>query len=108
MRHDGVAPSALGGARRASSPTVGQERGPPRERQCGREALTKGVRVHHEGYQLAGDRGDGWFEVATRGSHMQFKHATKTGRVTVAGHPNDDLAPGTLKSILEQPKLKEY
>jgi len=52
-------------------------------------------------------RDDGWFEVATRGSHVQFKHATKTGRVTVAGHPSDDLAPGTLKSILEQAKLKE-
>jgi len=52
-------------------------------------------------------RDDGWYEVVTRGSHVQFKHARKTGRVTVAGHPNDDLAPGTLKSILEQAKLKE-
>jgi predicted RNA binding protein YcfA (HicA-like mRNA interferase family) len=52
-------------------------------------------------------RDDGWLEVATRGSHMQFKHPTKAGRVTVAGHPNDDLAPGTLKSILDQAKLKE-
>ena len=52
-------------------------------------------------------RDDGWFEVTTRGSHMQFKHATKPGRVTVAGHPNDDLAPGTLKSILDQAQLKE-
>jgi len=52
-------------------------------------------------------RDDGWFEVATRGSHMQFKHASKPGRVTVAGHANDDLAPGTLKSILDQAQLKE-
>ena len=52
-------------------------------------------------------RDDGWSEVATRGSHMQFKHPTKPGRVTVAGHPNDDLAPGTLKSILDQAQLKE-
>ncbi len=43
-----------------------------------------------------------------RGSHMQLKHATKSGRVTVAGHPNDDLAPGTLKGMLEQAKLKEH
>ena len=50
---------------------------------------------------------DGWFRVATRGSHVQFKHPTKKGRVTVAGHSNDDLAPGTLKSILEQARLKE-
>ena len=50
---------------------------------------------------------DGWFLVATRGSHRQFKHATKTGRVTIAGHPSDDLAPGTYNSILKQAGLKE-
>ncbi len=32
---------------------------------------------------------------------------TKPGRVTLAGHPNDDLAPGTLHSILKQASLKE-
>ena len=52
-------------------------------------------------------RDDGWVAVATRGSHVQFKHPTKRGRVTVAGHPNDDLALGTLKSILVQADLKE-
>lgn len=40
---------------------------------------------------------DGWFQVATRGSHRQFKHPSKPGRVTVAGKPGDDLAPGTLQ-----------
>lgn len=50
---------------------------------------------------------DGWFIVATRGSHRQYKHATKPGRVTVAGKPSDDLAPGTLNSILKQAGLKE-
>ena len=49
---------------------------------------------------------DGWFLVATRGSHRQFKHPTKTGRVTVAGKPSDDLAPGTLNSILKQAQIK--
>jgi predicted RNA binding protein YcfA (HicA-like mRNA interferase family) len=49
---------------------------------------------------------DGWFLVATRGSHRQFKHLVKSGRVTVAGKPSDDLAPGTLKSILNQAQLK--
>jgi predicted RNA binding protein YcfA (HicA-like mRNA interferase family) len=53
-------------------------------------------------------RDDGWFTVVTRGSHVQLKHGTKPGRVTVAGHPSDDLAPGTLKSILEQARLKEH
>ncbi len=50
---------------------------------------------------------DGWFLVATRGSHRQFKHLTKPGRVTVAGKPSDDLAPGTRNSILKQAGLKE-
>lgn len=49
---------------------------------------------------------DGWVLAATRGSHRQYKHATKPGRVTVAGKPSDDLAPGTLNSILKQAKLK--
>jgi predicted RNA binding protein YcfA (HicA-like mRNA interferase family) len=50
---------------------------------------------------------DGWRLVATRGSHRQFKHLAKPGRVTVAGHPSDDLAPGTLESVLKQAGLKE-
>ena len=50
---------------------------------------------------------DGWYRVDTRGSHRQYKHTTKHGRVTIAGHPSDDLAPGTLNSILKQAKLKE-
>jgi predicted RNA binding protein YcfA (HicA-like mRNA interferase family) len=50
---------------------------------------------------------DGWFQVATRGSHRQFKHPLKPGRVTVAGKPSDDLAPGTLNSILKQAGLKK-
>jgi len=50
---------------------------------------------------------DGWFLIATRGSHRQYKHPTKPGRVTVAGKPSDDLAPGTLNSILKQADLKE-
>ena len=50
---------------------------------------------------------DGWREVTSKGSHRQFKHATKTGRVTIAGHPSDDLAPGTYNSILKQAGLKE-
>jgi predicted RNA binding protein YcfA (HicA-like mRNA interferase family) len=52
-------------------------------------------------------REDGWISVATKGSHLQLKHPSKPGRVTVAGHPNEDLAPGTLKSILVQAGLKE-
>jgi predicted RNA binding protein YcfA (HicA-like mRNA interferase family) len=50
---------------------------------------------------------DGWYLVATRGSHRQFKHLSKPGRVTVAGKPSDDLAPGTLSGILKQAGLKK-
>ncbi len=50
---------------------------------------------------------EGWFLVATRGSHRQYKHLTRPGRVTVAGKPSEDLAPGTLNSILKQSGLKE-
>lgn len=49
---------------------------------------------------------DGWAEVAHRGSHRQFKHQSKPSRVTVPGKPSDDLAPGTLNSILKQAGLK--
>ncbi|MHB1679587.1 MAG: type II toxin-antitoxin system HicA family toxin [bacterium] len=41
-----------------------------------------------------------------KGSHRQYKHSSKPGRVTIAGHPNDDIATGTLNSILKQAKLR--
>jgi predicted RNA binding protein YcfA (HicA-like mRNA interferase family) len=50
---------------------------------------------------------DGWYLVATRGSHRQYKHPYKSGRVTIAGNLSDDIAPGTLNSILKQAGLKE-
>ena len=49
---------------------------------------------------------DGWYKVNTKGSHRQYKHPAKKGRVTIAGHPGDDLAVGTLNSILKQARLK--
>jgi len=49
---------------------------------------------------------DGWYQVRTKGSHRQFKHPVKIGRVTIAGHLGDELAPGTLNSILKQAGLK--
>jgi len=47
---------------------------------------------------------DGWYEVGQKGSHKQFNHPTKPGRVTVA-HPVKDLPLGTLKSIEKQSGL---
>jgi predicted RNA binding protein YcfA (HicA-like mRNA interferase family) len=49
---------------------------------------------------------DGWRVVAQGGSHRQYKHPTKPGKVTIAGHPSVAAAPKTLKSILEQAGLK--
>lgn len=50
---------------------------------------------------------DGWFQVAQRGSHRQYKHLERPGRVTIAGKLSDDIDKGTLNSILKQAKLKE-
>lgn len=50
---------------------------------------------------------DGWFLVAIRGSHRQYKHDTKKGRVTVPGKMPGDLHPKTLNSILKQAGLKD-
>ncbi|MBS0352962.1 MAG: type II toxin-antitoxin system HicA family toxin [Proteobacteria bacterium] len=50
-------------------------------------------------------KADGWEEVAVCGSHHQFKHPSKPGRVTVP-HLKKDLASGTLHSMLKQAGLK--
>ena len=52
-------------------------------------------------------QGDGWKLVRTRGSHRQYKHQNKIGLVTIAGKARDELAPGTLNSILKQVGLKK-
>jgi predicted RNA binding protein YcfA (HicA-like mRNA interferase family) len=41
-----------------------------------------------------------------KGSHRQFKHPVKSGRVTVAGHPSQEMAKGTVGNILKQAGLK--
>lgn len=48
---------------------------------------------------------DGWYEVARKGSHVQFKHNKKPGRVTVP-HPKRDIPIGTLRSIERQAGIK--
>ena len=50
---------------------------------------------------------DGWYIDRMRGSHRQLKHPEKPGVVTVPGKPNDDLATGTLTSILNQAGLRD-
>jgi predicted RNA binding protein YcfA (HicA-like mRNA interferase family) len=49
---------------------------------------------------------DGWRLARTRGSHRQYRHASKPGTVTVAGKPSLDIPPGTLNAILKQAGLK--
>jgi predicted RNA binding protein YcfA (HicA-like mRNA interferase family) len=50
---------------------------------------------------------DGWYLARTKGSHRQYKHQTKMGLVTIPGKLSDELAPGTLHSILKQAGLKK-
>ena len=50
---------------------------------------------------------DGWYQVKTVGSHRQYKHQSKSGRVTIAGHPRHDVHLKTLASILKQAQLKK-
>lgn len=45
---------------------------------------------------------DGWYFLRQRGSHRQYRHATKPGKVTIAGKPSEEMAPGTLGSIFRQ------
>jgi len=49
---------------------------------------------------------DGWFLARQKGGHRQLRHPRKTGAVTVSGKLSDDLARGTLNSILKQAGLK--
>jgi len=49
---------------------------------------------------------DGWQLKSQRGSHRQFVHSAKPGKVTIAGHPSDDPDEATYRSILKQPGLK--
>ncbi|WP_075628136.1 type II toxin-antitoxin system HicA family toxin [Xaviernesmea oryzae] len=50
-------------------------------------------------------KADGWYHIATKGSHLQFKHPSKPGRVTVP-HPKRYLPIGTIKSVEKQAGLK--
>ncbi|MCP1673993.1 putative RNA binding protein YcfA (HicA-like mRNA interferase family) [Natronocella acetinitrilica] len=51
-------------------------------------------------------KADGWYRKQTRGSHRQYKHPDRPGRVTVPGKPGDDLAVGTVDSIYKQADWK--
>ncbi len=48
---------------------------------------------------------DGWYQVSTEGSYRQYKHPTKSGRVTIPGRLSEDLHPKTLASIFNQAQM---
>jgi len=50
---------------------------------------------------------DEWAQVRPKGSHRQFHHPKKPGTVTVAGHPSDEVPPGTLKNIMKQAGIEK-
>jgi predicted RNA binding protein YcfA (HicA-like mRNA interferase family) len=51
---------------------------------------------------------DGWYLDRQKGSHKQYKHPEKNGIVTISVHKlSDEIAPGTLGSILKQAKLEK-
>lgn len=64
------------------------------------------IYTHMKSGDVIGDlKADGWHEVAQKGSHVQFKHPSKLGRVTVP-HPKKDIPIGTLRSIEKQAGIK--
>ena len=69
--------------------------------QCGGRPCIRGMRIR------VIIEADGWSLVRTRGSHRQYKHPARPGLVTIAGNLQDEVAPGTLNSILKQAGLKK-
>ena len=62
--------------------------------------------IHKVSEVLALLQKNGWKLVAQEGSHRQFKHPDKPGKVTVAGKPSTDVPPKIWNSILKQAGLK--
>jgi predicted RNA binding protein YcfA (HicA-like mRNA interferase family) len=78
-------------------PSILVQAGPSFQRTPGPENPSLGVRLCKRMKIrdiIAKLKEDGWYQVAQKGSHRQFKHPLKKGRVTIAGHRNDDLALG--------------
>lgn len=98
-------------APRSSQPANIRWRVPAAEQQplAGRALFALGVESVGAAQGPRGDQDGGEGRLLPgrhEGSHRQFKHASKTGRVTIAGYPGDDLAAGTYASILKQAGLK--
>jgi predicted RNA binding protein YcfA (HicA-like mRNA interferase family) len=53
-------------------------------------------------------KADGWYLTRQKGSHQQFRHPIKKGLVTISVHKlSDEVAKGTLNSVLKQAEIKE-
>jgi predicted RNA binding protein YcfA (HicA-like mRNA interferase family) len=50
---------------------------------------------------------DGWYFKEQKGSHQQFIHPVKKGKVTLSYEGNDDIPPGTLGKIFKQAQIKK-
>jgi predicted RNA binding protein YcfA (HicA-like mRNA interferase family) len=48
---------------------------------------------------------DGWYYVGTTGNHRHYKHSIKKGKVTIPGHPNDEMNPFVFNSVLKQAQI---
>ena len=81
--------------------------GPP-EARSGIDGRTEYVQIHIVDSRdiIAALKADGWYEVGQKGSHVQFKHPTKPGLVTVATHGNRDLKVRDIASIERQSGIK--
>jgi predicted RNA binding protein YcfA (HicA-like mRNA interferase family) len=64
------------------------------------------LEMHEDPGRIKMVENHGWRFHEQSGSHRQYAHPTKPGRVTIAGHPSKDIAPGTLRSILKQAGVK--
>lgn len=58
------------------------------------------------GSSSEGPQAEGWYLVVMEGSHRQFRHLEKPGRVTISGHLGDDMPKGTFASVKRQAGLK--
>jgi predicted RNA binding protein YcfA (HicA-like mRNA interferase family) len=67
--------------------------------------LSKRARVMRSREMIKAIEEDGWYLVVVKGSHHQYKHPSKPGRVTIK-HPDSNLPKGTINSILKQAGLK--
>ena len=87
-------------------PSEGRQLGSADERQRGLDWKSRaGVAVKvRDVIRLV--EANGWRLVVSRGSHRHFKHPAKSGRVTISGHPGDEMPKGTLASVMRQAGLR--